>query len=790
MGNQVRNGRNYKDNIIKLSLNSFSTNTAINNDNISAYNYKKLKNFKNIGFTEENYFSKILQSEQINTYNKKSVLNNININKDYLKNSRNAINSQKNKIIFLSSYSSKINKPNQNKKDILKNSPSPKLNTNNNNINNNNNNNKEGNANTNTKTIHTEIDKNNVDRHKIIHHNQSNNITHSNNLNKELLYDLLDKYIDKNGNNNNTNQKIKIDSKHYAENTNEKKSSINSSKFINFDIINENESIIDGIELTNHSIKNVESKINNYNCNNLNKDEFYEFEFEDYIKKLNLEEVNIDRELFERPLFYNRSKKISSKNKANANKLNNYSKTTNCDCDYLSKKINKNKCNISNYSNNIIKNSLRNSLKDNQGAKSNEKKILNKKNKYINESNKQNKNKNKINEKYNKIKDFSINSNTKSRRIFDFNKKKEKKGLSNSNSKLLISNNLYNITSNINKENVSFLNKNNSKKKENIHKDYFNFKKIIKKNFNNIHNFQITDFLLTSKQRFSKNKPQRNFQKSANISLKRIKSDTSSKIGSPDKGKKLYRQGRNGILCKYLKSNFNSANLSKVNNIYTTGNSFENNISSNNIIDEEINKKDYKIIRIFKNKNNNLGKNAFSNKNKDKKIINNDTKKITFNISNINNKNYNNPINKIKCKFINKRSVSSYNFFDIKDLKSNLIVKNNHYETNINNLVKSTNHCESIKKNKISSVFYKKASKDKFDKNLYSNKINKKSNLSNNKNTMNKGISNNKKQLINENKKYKNKKIIKISNYNHFLHKSYSKSNFLCKTNLIYSYKK
>ena len=123
-------------------------------------------------------------------------------------------------------------------------------------------------------------------------------------------------------------------------------------------------------------------------------------------------------------------------------------------------------------------------------------------------------------------------------------------------------------------------------------------------------------------------------------------------------------------------------------------------------------------------------------------------------------------------------------------MKSKLIVKNNHYETNINNLVKSTNHCESIKKNKISSVFYKKASKDKFDKNLYSNKINKKSNLSNNKNTMNKGISNNKKQIINENKKYKNKKIIKISNYNHFLHKSYSKSNFLCKTNLIYSYKK
>ena len=47
----MRNGRNYKDNIIKLSLNSFSTNTAINNDNLSANNSKKLKNFKNVGFT-------------------------------------------------------------------------------------------------------------------------------------------------------------------------------------------------------------------------------------------------------------------------------------------------------------------------------------------------------------------------------------------------------------------------------------------------------------------------------------------------------------------------------------------------------------------------------------------------------------------------------------------------------------------------------------------------------------------------------------------------------------------
>ena len=755
MGNQVRNGRNYKDNIIKLSLNSVSTNTAINNDNNSAYNNKKLKNFKNIGFTEENYFSKILQSEQINAYNKKSALNNININKEYLKNSRNIINSHKNKIIFLSSYSSKINLPN--KKDITKNYPSPKY----------------INKEENNKTIYTEINKNKynysniINNHKIIHNNKNNNINR--NLNKELLYDLLDKYIDKNINNNNINQKKKIDSKYCAENTNEKKSSINSSKFINFDIINENESIIDGIELTNHSIKNFENNNNNnnYNCKNINKDRFYEFEFEDYIKKLNLEEeVNIDRELFERPLFYNRSKKIKSK--ANHNKIKNNFKTSKCDYNFLSKKIKNNKCNISNYSCCVKKNSLRNSLNDNNGSKSNKKKYFDKKNYFMNNSNNQNKIK-----RNNKVQDFSVNSRAESKHIFDFNKKKDKIEPPNSNSKLLISNNIYNI--------------NNSKKKEIFHKDYFNFKNIIKKNFNNINNFQITDFLLTTKQRFSKNNSQRNFQKSANISLKRIKSDTSSKIDSPKKGKKLYRQGRNGIFCKYLKSNFNSANLSKINNIYTTGNSFENNMSSNNIIDEDINKKNYKIIRILKNKNN-LNNNVYNDKNKDIKIINSGTKKII----NIKNKKYNNSIDKIKCKFINKRSVSSNNIFDIKGCKNKIIVKNNNLNKNIKcDLLKSINQCESIKKNKISSLFDKKGNHYKNDNNLYRNNINKKTNLSKNKNSMMKVCSNNKKQCINQNNKnYENKKIIKISNYNNFLHKSYSKSNLFCKTNLIYNYKK
>ena len=418
-------------------------------------------------------------------------------------------------------------------------------------------------------------------------------------------------------------------------------------------------------------------------------------------------------------------------------------------------------------------------MKENNGTKSKEKK-LNKKNNLINESNKQNKDKYKIKEKINKIKNFSLNSDNKSKRIFDLYKKQDKIGLSNSNSKLLISNNLYNI----NYTNKEINKNNNSSKKEDMHKDYFNFKKIIKNNFNNINNFQITDFLLTSKQGLPKKNPYINFQKSVNISLKKINSDVSSRNDSPKKNKKLHLQGRNDILSKYVKSNFNSTNISKVNNIYTTWNSFENNISSNNIIEEEINKKNYKIIKIFKNKKN-LDENVCSDKNKDKKLTNNDSKIF-------NNKIYNNSIIKIKCALINKRNGSSNNILHIKNFKNKIILNNNNHDKNIKcNLLKNTNHYESIKKNEITSVFYRKTKNNNNYKNLYSNNINKKSNLWKNKISMDEGNSKNNKQSKNENKNYyKNKKIINISNYNKFFDKSYSKSNLFCKTNIIYSYKK
>lgn len=296
MGNQVRNGRNYKDNIIKLSLNSFSTNSAIH-DNLSSFNDKKIKNIKNFGKFEEKYFSKIIPTEKINIYNKKSQLNNNTNNytnkENYQTNSRNDLFSQKNKIIFISTYSSNANKLNNNKFNNKSSKNEIK--------------NKGANIN---KTIFTEYNNTNII-------NKNINKFQNQNSNKEFLYSIFN-----NKNIQNEKKKIlnlnlnEIDSLNYIENENQ--SSINSSKFINFDIVNENISNIDGLELTESSKKNINYEITkknydkNQNNNKPKKECCYEKEFEEYIKKLNLGDVNIDRELFERPLFYNRSKKINS----------------------------------------------------------------------------------------------------------------------------------------------------------------------------------------------------------------------------------------------------------------------------------------------------------------------------------------------------------------------------------------------------------------------------------------------------------------------------------------------
>ena len=673
MGNQVRNGRNYKDSIIKLSINSFSTNSAIH-DNLQSYN-ERIKNFRNLSKLEEKSISKIIPTEKITNYNynKKSVLT--NINKENLKtNSRNDNISQKNKKIFLFANSSQVIK--QKKHNIFGVSSKLDIKT------------KENNK----KTIQTEIDKNNyINKNRIINQNKNKN------LNKELLNEVL-----KNQNNNesiNKNKKLlnlNVDSLY--DNEKEKKSSLNSSKFINLDILNEKISIMDGLELTNHSNKNKSN-----NNNDLNKDSCYEIEFEDYIKKLNLGNVNLDRELFERPLFYNRSKKLNSNN--NSNKIKNCFKKISFKSNFLSDEIGLSNLHSSkNYS-------LRNSLKKisrikinvfpNKNISQNTQSNTNKKIGIFYTSNKR-RNNNLITNKNDNIPKYPLNINDKS--SAKLNGKIGIIKLPHSNSKLLISNNLYNQMNNNHINENSFLKeKCISKKKDNIHKDYFDFKELIQKNFYNKSNLRTADFLMLQ-EKDKNTQSQKNIAKSSNLSLKKNKSDTSSRIESPSY-RKNYKKGRNDILSKYSKNKFQSANLSKSNNIYTTGNSYENNLLTKNI-DFKINKNNYKIIRIYRNKNNkNISvKETSPNKNNMK------IKKI---------KNYNNSINKIKFNiFINKRSYSSDNITDNDKIK--------------NNNPKNKTKCEYIKKREKSPKLCRESIKNQ-QRNVYINTNNKSDKLKNRK---------------------------------------------------------
>ena len=655
MGNHVRNGRNYKDNIIKLSLNSFSTNSAIH-ENSSIYydkNFNKSKNQIDCHQIKEKYYSKILHSEKMNEILKKEEIHSKNdIIGNAKINSRNNVNSLKNKIIILSSIKpSNSNNNFYNNKNI-----SPKLE-----------------LKTKYKNIIPFNSKNNIQNnniHKIINNKKNTNV------NKELSSDIFKKPNKENIKNKiNTNQRKKLlnikenDSLYNDKDKNT--SSINSSKFINFDIINEKESIIDELEITNSSNKNNFfnfKKGKNLEKNNIqNKESFFEIEFEDYIKKLNLEEVNIDKELFERPLLYKRNKNFNLNNHQQ-NKLKNYLTTNNTSNNFFSNKIKIKNINDINCTSNFKKFSLRNSLNKNikKATKNHEQPQ-----KIIIEPKKQN---NKIIKKNNNIQTFNINSFIKSRRILDLNHKKDILTSQNSYSNLLISNNFCN-ESYTNQNSSLSKEKKNSKLKGNFQKDYFNFKKLIIKKYLNINNCKNSDFLIASKEKSSNMNSQRNFQKSENISFKKIKSDKSSRKESPQirSNKKIYKKGRNEIFDRYLKSNCHSTNLSKSKNIYMTRNSSENNLSSN-IIHEQINKKNYKIIRIFKIKK--CFKNNKNNSNK--KVINKEKKFYLKKIKYSDNK-YNYPIKRIKNNiFFSKRSSSSNNIFkdnnDSKNIEKELLI--------------------------------------------------------------------------------------------------------------------
>ena len=104
----------------------------------------------------------------------------------------------------------------------------------------------------------------------------------------------------------------------------------NDSKFINFDVINDNSELYDLSKIEDDLILNEKE----------NKDinDEYEYEFEEYITKLNSNNINIDKQLNERPLFspfiLNSDKKYNRKDSKRINNDNNLSKI-------IKKKINK-----------------------------------------------------------------------------------------------------------------------------------------------------------------------------------------------------------------------------------------------------------------------------------------------------------------------------------------------------------------------------------------------------------------------------------------------------------------
>ena len=228
MGNQIVNGRNHKKNIIKLSLNSISTNSIIQ-DNLSLYNNKE-KDIKKFIIDKEKFIPNILYE------NDNKSINQTELNK------KAKINSYNNKIICLSSYPKKIDKTKK-----LENSNIPsKIYIDNL---------KQTLYNRTKNYDEYDLDNDRIKNNKIYQNssNEKNKFSHDNFHNK------LSKEKDKNSmGKNNLFDLEEVNTIYYSNEDN--KSSLNSSKFINFDIINEKVTLTDRLELTNQS---------NYNNNKL-----------------------------------------------------------------------------------------------------------------------------------------------------------------------------------------------------------------------------------------------------------------------------------------------------------------------------------------------------------------------------------------------------------------------------------------------------------------------------------------------------------------------------------------
>ena len=270
MGNRIIKGRNENYNLIKYSLNSASTNSEIYDKKI--FNSSKLGDNKKYFRGNKSHSFEIKKNNFVN----KKYFDNNNEKKFKIYN-KNIINFRKNKIIDLSFLPFKSKKP----KNIFTMKLLPDL----------------GIKNIGIKKnklfgLYTEYDSK-------INYNQKN-------------YNIQTENIFKRKYKNNTKG---IDIKFSGINKRTKilnfrefrpffinNSSLESSKFINYDITKERKSFKDAFELTNITYLNKTSKnklIKDLENQNNQNDEM---EFEDYISKLNSGDFNIDEQLSDRPL--------------------------------------------------------------------------------------------------------------------------------------------------------------------------------------------------------------------------------------------------------------------------------------------------------------------------------------------------------------------------------------------------------------------------------------------------------------------------------------------------------
>jgi len=270
MGNQIIKGRNENYNLIKFSLNSASTNSEIYDKKI--FNSSKLGDYKKYFRGNKSHSFEIKKN---NFVNKKYF--DINNEKKFKIYNKNIINFRKNKIIDLSFLPFKSKKP----KNIFTMELSADL----------------GIKNIGIKKnklfgLYTEYDSK-------INYNQKNYNIQTENIFKRK-YKNNTKGIDIKF--SGINKRTKILNFREFRPFSINNSSLESSKFINYDITKERKSFKDAFELTNITYLNKTNKnklIKDLENQNNQNDEM---EFEDYISKLNSGDFNIDEQLSDRPL--------------------------------------------------------------------------------------------------------------------------------------------------------------------------------------------------------------------------------------------------------------------------------------------------------------------------------------------------------------------------------------------------------------------------------------------------------------------------------------------------------